>query len=259
MRRFRRRGFSVVEVIIAASLAVGLGMVVSVAIASSSSSSKDAITRADAAEEVRRLNDLVTRYVQAGVALPTCLEPTPPPEGLPFASCLVPGQNGQVLESASPDKIVFFSYPEGPVSGSNGPLPPEKVTVEVTRNTADGSVTLTVSSLSIPSSTNAYYVASSAYSGTAEVLRATTLVTPKVAAAVAACPSSTTTTVAAAGTSATNVFSFFDSNGVATTEAAKVSVIAFDPRVKVLVADEACPRTVSSPAFLTLPSQGFGR
>jgi hypothetical protein len=257
MHHSRRKGFSVVEVLIAASLAIGLGMVVSVAIASSSSSSKDAITRAAAAEEVRRLNDLVARYVQAGVALPTCLEPAS--TSLPFASCLVPGQSGQVLEVASANKIVFFSYPEGPVSGSNGPLPPEKVTVEVTRNTADGAVTLTVSSVSIPSSANAYYVASSAYSGTAEVLRATTLVSPKVAAAATACPSATTTTLAPSSTDATSVFSFFDANGVATTEPAQVSVIAFDPRVKVLVADEACPRTVSSPVFLTLPSQGFGR
>jgi len=244
--RRSRRGFSVIEVLIAASLAVGLGLVVSAAIASSSSSSKDAIDRADAAEAVRQVNDVVSRYVRAAVREPVC---TLPQTAVSFAECLVPGEAGAILQAASPTGITLLAYPAGSAgqAGVQEPEPPRKVVVRA-EQAVDGSVTLLVESFS-PSA--GFYNASYPTSPT-EVLRQAVLLPPGL---VGACP----------GRDAREVFSFLAADGTPVTalagesDLAKVAVVKFDPQVRVRVEGEECPRVVSSPVFLSLPARGFGR
>lgn len=248
-----RRGFSVLEVLVAAALSLGLGAIVATVITSSSSASRDAIARADAAEEIRSLNDLLTRYVQAGVRRPECLNPDSLRSGtpLPFASCIVPGPGGDVLESVAADKIVFYSYPEGVVSST--PRSPEKVTVETSRDASTGAVTLTVSAQAVTNGDLFYVGNDSSLYSPARVLRSVTLVSPTVAAFDSVCPPP-------AGTPASrDVFSFFDANASPTSDPSKVAVVVFDPRAKVSLTGETCPRLVSSPLYLAFPSQGFGR
>lgn len=247
-----RRGFSVLEVLVAAMLSLGLGAIVATVITASSSASRDAIARADAAEEIRSLNDLLTRYVQAGVRKPVCLKPDSlvTRTNLSFASCIIPGTGGNILESVAADKIVFYSYPGGVVSSP--PRAPEKVTVETSRDDATGAVTLTVRAQAVTN--DLFYVGddSSVYAPP-RVLRAVTLVTPAVAAFDSVCPP-------APGIPASrDVFSFFDANASTTSDPSKVAVVVFDPRAKVPLTGETCPRLVSSPLYLAFPSQGFGR
>jgi type II secretory pathway pseudopilin PulG len=248
----RSRGFSVIEVIVAMSLAAGLGMVVATVIASSTAASKDAIARADASEDVRTLNDLLARFVQAGVRKPECLQPDNRNAApLTFAACIVPGQGGDVLETASAEKIVFYSYPDAS-AGPAAPRAPDKVTVETSRDAATNAVTLTVSAQS-PDDATIFYVGAGGY-GSPRILRTVILLSPTVAALEgAACPPPSGTPPS------TQVFAFFDAEGSSTTDPSKVSVVAFDPRVKVVQTGETCPRTVSSPVYLAFPSQGFGR
>jgi hypothetical protein len=251
--RFRhRKGFSVVEVLIAASLAIGLGAMVATAIASSSSSSKNAITRAAASQEVRQVNEIAARYVRGAVRTPKCLLPKPP-AARSFSSCLVPSDTGEMLLAASASSITLLVYPQGAnVSGGDAPAP-EKVTLKA-EQAADGSVSLFVYA-DAPSG-GSFYDASYPAIPT-RLVRSVTLVPPKIAAVTGCTPPIT---------SATSVFYFLNPDGVPVTGdftdqdvRNSVSVIKFDPQVRVLVQGEACPRIVSSPVFLTLPSRGFGR
>lgn len=246
IRRRSRRGFSVVEVIIAASLAIGLGLVVATAISSSSASSKNAISRAAAAEEVRGINDVVARYVRGAVRKPKC---TLPANATTFSSCLVPDEDGETLQAASPSSITMLVYPDGAnISGANAPAP-EKIVVR-TEEAAGRSVSLLVETY-VP--TNGFYDAAYPSSPT-EVLRQVVLIPPKLAGL---CTQSFRP--------ALEVFSFLDDDGLPVTalttpqDLAKVSVVKFDPQVRVLVQGESCPRIISSPVFLTLPVRGFGR
>lgn len=250
-RPCRRKGFSVVEVLIAASLAVGLGAMVATAIASSSSSSKNAITRAAASQEVRQVNEIAARYVRGAVRKPKCLVPA---DAQSFSSCLVSAETGDLLvELPSPSSITLLVYPQGAnVSGGNAPAP-EKVTMKAER-AADGSVSLYV--YADPPSGGGFYNASYPATPT-RLVRSVTLVPPKIAAVTGCTPPIT---------SATSVFSFLDNAGAPVTGdftdqsvRTRVAVIKFDPQVRVMVQGEACPRIVSSPVFLTLPSKGFGR
>ena len=245
-----RKGFSVVEVLIAASLAIGLGAMVATAIASSSSSSKNAITRAAAAQEVRQVNEIAARYVRGAVRAPKCSLPA---TATSFSSCLVTSDTGELLLSASASSITLLVYPQGAnVSGGNAPAP-EKVTLKA-EQASDGSVSLYV--YADPPSGGSFYDASYPSTPTS-VVRSVTLVPPNVAA-VAGCNPPISL--------ATSVFSFLNPDGAPLTGnftdpavRANVAVIKFDPQVRVVVQGEACPRIVSSPVFLTLPSRGFGR
>ena len=246
----RRKGFSVVEVLIAASLAVGLGAMVATAIASSSSSSKNAITRAAASQEVRQVNEIAARYVRGAVRTPKCSLPATGAQS--FSSCLVPSDTGEMLLAASASSITLLVYPQGAnVSGGNAPAP-EKVTLKA-EQAADGSVSLYV--YADPPSGGSFYDASYPVIPT-RLVRSVTLVPPKIAAVTGCTPPIT---------AATSVFSFLDDVGAPVvapanaSDRARVSVVKFDPQVRVVVQGEACPRIVSSPVFLTLPSRGFGR
>jgi type II secretory pathway pseudopilin PulG len=250
-RSRRRRGFSVVEVLIAASLAIGLGAMVATAIASSSASSKNAITRAAAAQEVRQVNEIAARYVRGAVRSPKCLLPANGAQS--FSSCLVPSDNGEMLLAASASSITLLVYPQGANALDKNAPAPEKVTLKA-EQAADGSVSLYV--YADPPSGGSFYDASYPATPT-RLVRSVTLVPPKVAAVSGCTPPIT---------SATFVFSFLDDAGSPVTGnfsesgvRARVAVIKFDPQVRVLVQGETCPRLISSPVFLTLPSRGFGR
>lgn len=242
-----RSGFSVVEVLIAASLSIGLGMMVAAAIASSSASSKNAITRASAAQEVRQINEIAGRYVRGAVRTPKCLVPA---NATSFASCLVPAETGVMLVAASPSSITLLAYPEGAnVTGSGAPAP-DRIVLRAVEE-ADGSVSLRAEAYA-PSG-NGFYGATYGTSPTS-TLRVVTLAVPKVA-------NLCTTGLRPA----VDVFSFMDDTGAPVAslgselDRERVSVIKFDPQVRVPVQGEDCPRIVSSPVFLTLPSRGFGR
>lgn len=248
VRRRSRSGFSVVEVLVAASLSIGLGLLVATAIASSSASSKNAITRASASQEVRQVNEIAGRYVRGAVRTPKCSVPS---NASSFGSCLVPAESGELLlAGASSSSIALLVYPQGAnVAGSTAP-PPEKVVLRAAQE-ADGSVVLRVEAYA--HSGGGFYDAQYPTVPT-RTLRVVTLATPKVANL---CTSGLRPAV--------EVFSFLDDAGApvtglaSATDRARVSVIKFDPQVRVAVQGEACPRIVSSPVFLTLPSRGFGR
>jgi hypothetical protein len=249
-RRRSRSGFSVVEVLIAASLSIGLGAMVAAAIASSSASSKNAITRASASQEVRQINEIAARYVRGAVRTPKCLLPATGAQSL--SSCLVPADNGEMLVAASSSSITLLSYPEGVNVTSGTAPPPEKIVLRAVQET-DGSVALRVESYKALDLTKIYGAQYDANTPTS-TLRVVTLAVPKVA-------NLCTTGLRPA----VDVFSFLDDTGAPVTSLAtvadreRVSVIKFDPQVRVPVQGEDCPRIVSSPVFLTLPSRGFGR
>jgi len=247
-RRRSRSGFSVVEVLIAASLSIGLGLLVSTAITSSSAASKNAITRAAASQEVRQINDIAARYVRGAVRTPKCSLPATGAQSL--SSCLVPAENGEMLIAASSSSVTLLAYPEGAnITGGNAPTP-EKVVLRAVQE-SDGSVSLRVEAYA--HSGGGFYNATYPATPT-RILRVVTLATPKVANL---CTSGLRPAV--------EVFSFLDDAGAPVTslaseaDRARVSVIKFDPQVRVMVQGETCPRIVSSPVFLTLPSRGFGR
>jgi hypothetical protein len=248
LRRRSRSGFSVVEVLIAASLSIGLGAMVAAAIASSSASSKNAITRASASQEVRQINEIAARYVRGAVRTPKCSLPVTVAQSL--SSCLVPAENGEMLIAASASSVTLLAYPEGAnVTGGNAPAPERIVLIAVQET--DGSISLRAEAYA-PSGGGFY---NATYPATpTRTLRVVTLATPKVANL---CTSGLRPAV--------EVFSFLDDAGASVTTLAsaadreRVSVIKFDPQVRVSVQGETCPRIVSSPVFLTLPSRGFGR
>lgn len=246
--RRRRSGFSVVEVLIAASLSIGLGLMVATAITSSSASSKNAITRATASEEVRQINEIAARYVRGAVRSPKCSLPTTGAQS--FSSCLVPAENGELLLAASSSSITLLAYPQGANAASGNAPAPERIVLRAVQE-ANGSVALLAEAYA-PSG-GGFYNASYPSTPT-RTLRSVTLAAPKVA-------NLCTTGLRPA----VDVFSFLDDAGAPVTtlaaeaDRARVSVIKFDPQVRVAVQGETCPRIVSSPVFLTLPSRGFGR
>lgn len=245
--RRSRSAFSVVEVLIAASLSIGLGLLVATAITTSSASSKNAIVRATASQDVRQINEIAARYVRGAVRSPKCSLPS---NATSFASCLVPSDTGAMLLAASASSITLLAYPDGANAASGNAPAPEQVVLRAVQEN-DGSVALRVEAFA--ASGGGFYNATYPATPT-RTLRVVTLAAPKVA-------NLCTTGLRPA----LDVFSFLDDAGSPVTSFAsdadrsRVSVIKFDPQVRVPVQGETCPRIVSSPVFLTLPSKGFGR
>jgi hypothetical protein len=116
----------------------------------------------------------------------------------------------------------------------------------------DNAVSLTVAEFA-PSSPDYFTPAYPAVPS--NTLRRSTLVSPKLAGLC-------TTSLP----DPTKVFSFYDAQGnqlsalpLSASDLEKVTVIAFDPQVRVPVRNEPCPRLVASSIMIGLPVKGFGR
>lgn len=137
MRR-RRFGFTIIEVVVAATLSAGFGIIVSMMLNASSISAKTSILKASSEQQLRDLNGTVTRYLHGIKPLDYCLD-----GAVPLSDCLTVATESTAFLVASPDTLEFYAYTDA-ISGSLELSAPDKVSVKtrMVSEVVDG-VTLT--------------------------------------------------------------------------------------------------------------------
>lgn len=138
---FSKKGFSLIEILVASSLALGLGLAVSAALSSASKVAKVSLASASSEQQIRDVMQVSTRYIKSarprGACLSTGLNPIPI-YTTPFNVCPAPqitqDGNGAVI-SAQYNKIEFYTYWRdcdvivcSPTEALNAP---SKLTIEV--------------------------------------------------------------------------------------------------------------------------------
>jgi len=107
-RRTVRRGFTISEIVIAASLSLGFALLMSMALVTTSNLAGKSITRASMAADSRALADAASRYLRGAAPPGRCLDPDR--EQWPLNGCSTVGQRASAFISASGTKAVFYSY-----------------------------------------------------------------------------------------------------------------------------------------------------
>lgn len=126
----RRRGFSLIELLIAATLSTVFAVLIGQTVLSTTRASLLTTARSVAQAKARAgLNDLERALVGAR-PLGECRSPQ---RGLPINQCLVSGETGFALVSASADALTFYAYT---TTSSDSVIlsAPDKVVVEVDAN-----------------------------------------------------------------------------------------------------------------------------
>lgn len=223
----RTRGFTVIEIIVAATLSAVLGLAIASVLVSSSSLSKLTLTKASAEQQVRDLNQTVVRYVRSAAPRGRCLSPAGP-----TSSCLVVGEESSPFASVEPSRLVFYAYTSDRPAVSSRQLAPDRVTIEAIL--VDTAVVLEVK---VERATSGY---TDTWTGeSARVARRVVLAQPSDRAP--ALP---------------QLFTFLDLRGQATTTLEEIAVVVFDPQVRVEV--DGTDRVFGAPVFVAIPSKGFG-
>jgi type II secretory pathway pseudopilin PulG len=228
--RLTRRGFTIIEIVVASTLSAMLGLAIASVLVSSAKVSKVTVLKAASEQQVRELSQNVVRFVRSAVPPRRCSSPV----GAPASGCLVVVTDGSpFVGTQTADQIVFYAYTDA----GAGPLAaPDKVRV-VRVATADNAVVLEV--YKERPANGVTYTEAWRGSGTQELVRS--LVLSK--------PSSTPPP-------RTDLFVFLDANGSATTTTTEIAVVVFNPQVRVMLDD--VERIFGSPVFIALPSKGFG-
>lgn len=226
----RRRGFTLIEIVIASTLSAVLGLAIAAVLVSSARVSKVTVMKATTEQQVRDLNQNVVRFVRSAVSPRRCLSPA---ANTPASSCLVVvADSSPFVGQPTSNQIVFYAYTD---AAANPLSAPDRVTIKTVGPAADNAVTLEVWVERAAVS----YTESWRSRGAPEINRR--LVLSK--------PSSTTPPL-------TSLFTFLDTKGAVTTAPSEIAVVVFSPQVRVTV--EANERIFGSPVFIALPTKGFG-
>lgn len=136
--RHGRRGFSIPELLVAASLTLVFAGLVGQAMAATSRTALSGASRAVAQAKARAALDELELAVTSARPLGTCLYPI----GASLNSCQRVGENAFTLETATANKMVLYAYTNSNAgtahadgtSGGEILTAPDKVTIEVTND-----------------------------------------------------------------------------------------------------------------------------
>lgn len=225
----RRRGFTIIEIIVASTLSAVLGLGIASVLVSSANVSKVTVVKADAEQQVRELGQNLVRFVRSAVPPRRCASPT----GASASGCFVVVTDGSPFVTATPDQIVFYAYVDG---NADSLAAPDKVTVRRV-TTVENAVVLEV--LRDRPAPGVTYTETWRSGGTVELVRRLVLRKPSSSPPPPA-----------------DLFTFLDMEGAVTSSAAEIAVVVFSPQVRVLL--DGTERVFGSPVFIALPSRGFG-
>lgn len=107
--RKSRRGFSLMELLVASMLAVLFAGIVSSALASSTSLARDSLVKGTLEQRARELTDTMAFFLRGAGAPGRCEDPDAP-QGWPLADCLSVSEQASAFESATPTAATFYSY-----------------------------------------------------------------------------------------------------------------------------------------------------
>lgn len=104
-----RRGFSLMELLVASMLAVLFAGVVSSALASSTSLARDSLVKGTLEQRARELTDTMAFFLRGAGAPGRCEDPDAP-QGWPLADCLSVAERDSAFDAASSTSVTFYSY-----------------------------------------------------------------------------------------------------------------------------------------------------
>lgn len=102
----RRRGFTLVEILVASSLAGMFGLVIATSLVSTTRLANSSLDRARLESEVRDLTDTTVRYLRGARPAGSCVEPP----GVPLDACRRVAESGPALQYAAANEVWFYSY-----------------------------------------------------------------------------------------------------------------------------------------------------
>lgn len=106
----RNRGFTVMEIVVASTLAALLAWVIVAALASTQRLAQVSIERGRMNSEVRQITDLAVKYLRSARPRGTCILP---PGDVMLSSCTRPAETGPAVIFASHSEIWFYGYLAG--------------------------------------------------------------------------------------------------------------------------------------------------
>lgn len=229
-RRRTRRGFSLMEVVIATSVSIGFALVVSTALVSTSSAARDTIGQASLQQAARQVSETASRYLHGAASPGTC---TAPVGAARVSLCDRIGEAGPAFETATAASAVFYTYgtTPGDVSTPGGLRVPDRVEITLAADR------LTISRYAADPA--AEYVAP-AWSSTAEVVRV------------------------ADARGATGAFAYYDAAGQLIPEAdlatpagrETIALVAFTPRLTMTAGADTYTSAVDVFAAVGAPQDG---
>lgn len=205
----RRRGFSMIELIVAAGISMGFAYMLSLSLASTSEVARDTLAKASIADDTRQLADTASRYLRGAVPPGTCEQPV----GVARTSlCERVGTGPSAFEAASSSRAVFYTYGSAGADATGEAKVPDKVEI---------SLNGTVMTIQRYPATSTEYVAPS-WSPTPQVVRV----------------------VDAEGSTA--AFKFYNASGTQLSDATlataaglrQIALVEFTPRVSLTVGGE---------------------
>lgn len=104
-----RRGFSLIELLIAAGLSVIFASAVSVALVNTMSLTQDSLARGTLEQRVRQVSDTMVFFLRGAGAPGVCLDPNAP-GGWPLADCGSVGERSSAFDVAAGTSMTFYSY-----------------------------------------------------------------------------------------------------------------------------------------------------
>jgi len=233
--RRRRRGFTLVEVVVAAGLATALALALSTVLVSSSNVSRTTLVKSATEQQVRDLNETVVRFLRAATPMQTCVSPENA-----TTTCLVARENQSAFITApTATRMEFYAYTTA-TTGSTPGRAPDKVTVE---SVVDGGAQVIRVQVE-PAAVTSRVTGTWSSGGPATVVRNVTLQAPPRNAPATAPP-----------VVAQQVFSFRDQFGAATAAPAAIAVVVFNPQVTVRLGVDT--RVFGTPVFVPLPGKGL--